>query len=200
VIRALRLVALCGVLIAVRPPGAYAEWHLTPFIASSFGGDTNFNLTQVRRHWSFGGTVRLVGAGPLGLESIFVYVPGPFESIGPENSITKSHTFALMGNVVLTTPRSWSEYGLRPFVSGGLGWLRATHNDIEFPVRANLAGYNVGGGAVGFLTDKVGVRFDLRFYRTVPPGEKPGEQTLTGDGGRVRLHYWTGSVGVVFKY
>jgi hypothetical protein len=201
---------LCGLLIAVSPVRASAEWQLTPFLGFSFRGDTNLTLADgVReRHWNFGGSVRLVGAGILGVESIFVYVPGHLESAQidpifggppPGNDITQSRSLGLMGNVVLTTPRGWNEYGLRPFVSGGLGLLHAFNNEGRFPVRLNLLGYNVGGGAVGLLTERVGLRFDLRFYRTVPPGQEPTEG-LTIDSRRVRLRYWTGAVGVVFKY
>ena len=80
-----------------------------------------------------------------------------------------------MGNVVLTTPRSWNPYGLRPFVSGGIGLLHATATDaLEFsPVNTNLLGYNVGGGAVGFLNDRVGLRFDLRYFRNLKPSDDP---------------------------
>jgi hypothetical protein len=209
VIRAVRVLAFCGLLIAVRPTSANAEWQFAPFVGFTFGGDTNLNLTGlVDRHWNFGGAVRLVGAGPIGLESIFVYVPGifetpppdPFSDIPPSNAITESHSFVLMGNVVLTTPRAWNQYGLRPFVSGGLGLMRVSHNDPLSPARANLPAYNVGGGAVGFLTNRVGLRFDLRFYRTLPPGEEPRPLQETGDLLRVHVHYWTGTVGVVFKY
>lgn len=208
-IRAIRVLVLCGLLIGLQPAAVSAEWQFAPFVGFTFGGDTNLNLTAlVKRHWNFGGAVRLVGAGPLGLESFFVYVPGIFETPRPDpfsdvpysNAISESHSFALMGNVVLTTPRAWNQYGLRPYVSGGLGLLRASHNDRLSPARANLPAYNVGGGAVGFLTDKVGLRFDLRFLRTLPPGEEQGPLQLTEDGSHVRLHYWTGTVGVVFKY
>ncbi len=208
-IRATRVLVLCGLLIAVRPASARAEWQFAPFVGFTFGGDTNLNLTAVvDRHWNIGGAVRLVGAGPIGLESVFVYMPGIFETPPPDplsntppsRAITKSHSFAWMGNVVLTTPRAWNQYGLRPYVSGGLGVLRASHNDLAFPARANLAAYNVGGGAVGLLTNRVGLRFDLRFLRTLPPGEEPGEMTVIDEGTHVRLHYWTGTVGVVFKY
>ena len=208
-IRAVRVLAFCGLLIAVRPTSANAEWQFAPFVGFTFGGDTNLIFTQVvDRHWNFGGTVRLVGAGPIGLESVFVYMPGIFETPDPDplsdipesNAITKSHSFALMGNVVLTTPRAWNQYGLRPYVSGGLGMLRVSHNEPTVPARANLPAYNVGGGAVGFLTNKVGLRFDLRYFRTLPPGEQSGEQTVTEFLDRVHVHYWTGTVGVVFKY
>ena len=102
-----------------------------------------------------------------------------------------------MGNLVLTTPRSWNEYGLRPFVSGGLGFCATATDSFEFtPVNTNLLGYNIGGGAVGFLNERLGLRFDLRYFRSLKPSYDP-ELSVTG---RVHLSYWTGSVGVVLEY
>jgi hypothetical protein len=192
------------VLAALLPARAYAEWQFTPFLGFTFKGNTNlFDPAAAigERHWNFGGTVRWVGGGILGVESIFLYVPGLFErdrspvfEETPEViGITGSRSVALMGNIVLTTPRSWNRYGLRPFVSGGLGLLHAMHNDLRLPMRESLRAFNAGGGAVGLLTDRVGVRFDLRYFSNHRPGGEPL-------GGRPRLHYWTSGLGVVFKY
>ena len=210
---------MCGLLAVLTPVSAAAEWQFAPFVGFMFKGDSNLfdsNIVDVdaplgvnQRHWDLGATVRLVGPGPLGIEALVQWIPGFFEPAetsslepsDPESTpITSSYGFALMGNVVLTTPRAWNEYGLRPYVSGGAGLLRAVHNDDFLPVRANLPGYNVGGGAVGFLTDRVALRFDLRYFRHLPPGPEPGDNTPVAIGDRVRLHYWTGTVGVVIKY
>ena len=160
----------------------------------------------------FGGTARLIGAGPLGVEALFSFVPGAFQSepleVDPfifntnqeSEPITKSNASALMGNVVLTTPRSWNEYGLRPYVSGGVGLLHVYHNYPVISARANLLGYNAGGGAVGFVSDRIGLRFDLRYVSTTPHGRQPSDEVLTDGLERVRVHFWTATVGVVFKY
>jgi hypothetical protein len=111
--------------------------------------------------------------------------------------VTGSQTMALMGNVVLTTPRRWTEYGLRPFVSGGLGLLRASTTYREggpVPFTSNLTGFNIGGGAIGFLSQRTGLRFDLRYYANVHQPEQ-GPIAI----GRVHLSYMTASVGVVIR-
>jgi len=214
VIRATRLLALWGLLTVLYPGAAAAEWQFAPFVGVMFKGGSNLfdpdALDAISKgHWNLGGTVRLVGAGPIGVEALLLYVPGVFQTSDTEplfpdrpasSAVSSSYGLALMGNVVLTTPRAWNEYGLRPFVSGGGGLLRAVHDDGVFPVRASLLGYNVGGGAVGFLTDRVGLRFDVRYFRHIPPGPEPGEHTPVAVGDRVRLHFWTASVGVVIKY
>lgn len=204
------MLALCGAVSAAVPARASAEWQFAPFVGFTSAGDTNLNLVEIeKQHWTIGGSARLLGAGPLGVEALFLFVPGHLEPLrldeplspgGEESrSITSTRTFAFMGNVVLTTPRAWNEYGLRPYVSGGFGWLHAYHNDAVFPLRGSMPAYNVGGGAVGFLSDRVGLRFDLRYFRTAPPGREPTPE-FTTSGDRARLRYWAGTIGVVFKY
>jgi hypothetical protein len=203
-----RVLALLGVLVFGVPGAARADWHITPFLGLTFKGDTtlfDYEQATANRHWTFGGSVALVGSGPVGVEGLVIYTPGFFQQDNPPlgidgevpPDIVASRTLALMGNVVLTTPLSWNEYGLRPFVSGGIGLMRATATDALdiFPVYTSLLGYNVGGGAVGFLNDRVGLRFDLRYFRNLRPSENP-EIAI----GPVRLSYWTSSVGVVLKY
>lgn len=199
-----RALAPLGVLLFIFgvPATAGAEWQLTPFLGLTFKGNTTLidhEQGADKVHWTFGGTVALMGAGPVGVEGVVAYTPGFFQQdITPIVDIVDSRTLAIMGNVVLTTPRSWNEYGLRPFVSGGIGLLHATATDaFEFtPVNTSLLGYNIGGGAIGFLNDRVGLRFDLRYFSNLKPSDDP-ELSVTG---RVHLSYWTGSVGVVLKY
>ena len=155
-----RVLALLGVLAFGVPATARAEWQFTPFLGLTFKGDTTLidhEQATNKVHWTLGGNVALMGGGPVGVEGLVVYTPGFFQQDNPPRGIdgeippdiVASRTLAIMGNVVLTTPRSWNEYGLRPFVSGGIGLLQATATDaLEFtPVNTNLLGYNVGGGA-----------------------------------------------------
>ena len=202
-----RVLVLLGALIACLPAPARADWHLTPFLGLTFKGDTtlvDWESAVPNVHWTFGGVVTLTGGGPLGVEGLISYTPGFFQQDNPPAvdgvvppDIVHSRALAIMGNVVLTTPRRWNEYGLRPFVSGGIGLLNASATDALdlIPVSANLLGYNVGGGAVGFLNERTGLRFDLRYFSNLKPSDDP-EMAL----GRVHLSYWTGSVGVVFRF
>ena len=210
---ATRLLLLAALFAGLRPAEAMAEWQFAPFVGFTFAGEANINFLEDGprdRHWLLGGSARLVGAGPIGFESLFLYSPGFFEPHDTEpvfaddapKTIIESRTFALMGNVVLTTPRVWNQYGLRPYVSGGMGVLSvyALDQNNLLPARGNLLGYNVGGGAVGFLTDRVGLRFDLRYISTTPHNRESSEELLTVGNERVHVHFWTATVGVVFKY
>jgi hypothetical protein len=175
-------------------------------IGVTFAGRTTFVDPQAgaeKKHADFGGAVTLLGAGVIGAEAIVVFTPGFFEakqsrfpSDTPAPTLESSRTTAIMGNVVLTVPRRWTEYFLRPFVSGGFGVLRASQTPVQelLPVHATMAGFNVGGGAVGFLSQRTGVRFDLRYYSTL----RDTDQGLDAFG-LARLHYLTASVGLVIR-
>lgn len=189
--RSLATLLACTALLTVAPRPAQAEWHLTPLIGLTFRSDTTIIYATSRVHWNLGGATTLIGAGPFGIEGLLLYTPGFFEG----ETVVDSHSLALMVNVVVAVPRRWSEYGLRPFVSGGLGQMRAAVTDISniLPVRKNLLGFNIGGGAVGFITEHTGLRFDLRRF-----GGRASED-LDVAVGPVRVNYWTATVGVVFR-
>jgi len=193
-----------GVLFALTFPSvAAAEWHFVPNIGWTFQADTSFlDLDQgtSKVHWTFGGTVTLVGSGIFGVEGMIDWTPGFFtnEDVAePARNVSKSHALALMGNAVLTTPRNWTEYGLRPFLSGGFGMLGFSRTEVNnvFPDERNFPAFNIGGGAIGFLSKRTGVRFDLRYYSNL------GEPTAASESciGTCHLRYMTFTAGVVIR-
>jgi hypothetical protein len=64
-----------------------------------------------------------------------------------------------------------------------------------FPADTNLFAVNFGGGAIGPLSPRTLVRFDLRFFRNVTEGN-----AIPRDSNRVRLSFWRASVGVSLRY
>src|SRR6478672_1567015 len=152
-----------ALLSSVAP--ASADWLIAPFFGFTFKGETSLVDLEngaPKVHWNFGASATLIGRGPFGVEGLFLYVPHFFES-DEASAVTSSNTYSLMGNVVLTTPLKWNEYGLRPYVSGGLGLMHVAQQPRianTFPINENFLGYNVGGGATGFITDRTGLRFD----------------------------------------
>lgn len=195
----LRPLALALVCLAATPAAAAAEWHFVPMAGVTFNGSTT--LVDVERaadnvHKNFGGAVTLLGGGLFGAETVFVFTPGFFDRVGG-SLIRSSGTYTWMGNAVLTLPQRWTEYGLRPFVSGGLGIMHAsaTPKREGLPFSVNMPGFNIGGGAVGFLSSRTGVRFDLRYYHTLHDTDK-GPVAVVG---KARLGYLSGSIGIVFR-
>ena len=113
--------------------------------------------------------------------------------------VKSSRSFAMMGNLVVTAPRRWTEYGLRPYVSGGWGVMHAAFLDapLVFPETTTSLGFNVGGGALGFFSRTTGLRFDLRYYRTLHA--KGVDQVHSVDYGPVHVKYMSLSIGLVFR-
>ena len=174
---------------------------------ATFFGSTNLFDPEAGSdnvHQHLGGAVSLLGGGLLGVESVFVWTPRFFnDDEAPIQLVESSRSIALMGNIVLTAPRRWTEYNLRPFVSAGVGWLHTSQTAEEvipvpgeepIPVSENLLAFNVGGGAVGFFTSRTGIRFDVRYYSNLKPTEE-GPAFF----GNVRLRYMTASVGLVLR-
>jgi hypothetical protein len=193
-----RVLALCAALVVLAPRPAAAEWQFTPMLGWTFEGNTNIVFVDAasrRTHRGYGGAVSLLGGGLFGVEAVTLYTPGFFQPDGL-GLVTSSRTFSLMGNAVLTVPRQWTEYSLRPFFSGGLGLMYASSTDrgALFPVRTTLGGFNVGGGAIGFLSKRTGVRFDLRYFSSLHRTEQEAVSF-----GRTHLSYMTGSIGLVLR-
>jgi hypothetical protein len=190
-----RVLAACCLCLLALPCTAAAEWHITPMIGVTRPIKTNIVNATPDSHPNFGGGVSLLGAGVLGIEGLVVVTPGVFQSaVG--DFIESSRTIALVGNVVVTTPRRWSEYNLRPFVSGGVGLLNASQTDKSklFSVNSNVTGLNIGGGAIGFFSKSTGIRFDVRYYSSLHRSDQ-GAVAF----GRVHLSYLTASVGLVIR-
>jgi hypothetical protein len=66
-----------------------------------------------------------------------------------------------------------------------------------FDLNRNLFGLSVGGGAIGPVTNRVGIRFDLRRFSNLTSPQGPA---LTIDGEPADLTFWRATVGVVFQY
>ena len=186
------LAATCLMVLAV-PRVAAAEWHFTPMVGLTFLGKTNlFNsdLAAGNVHKkNLGGSVALLGSGVVGVEGFVVWTPGFLT--GNSGLVKSSRSFAAMGNVVVTTPRRWTEYSLRPFLSAGFGVMNASTTDNVFPEHRTMSAFDIGGGAIGFLSKRTGLRFDLRYHSTLSRYE-----LLFG---RDYLRYMTASVGVVIR-
>jgi hypothetical protein len=198
----------CGLCLIAAPRRVAAEWHITPMLGVTVAGKTTIldpQLAAGKQHPAIGGAVTLLGAGVLGAETVLVLTPGFFQtartSLDTDTArvdIKSSRLMAVMGNAVLTLPRRLTEFSLRPFVSGGFGILHATQTPaVEAAplVHPGMAGFNVGGGAVGFLTKRTGVRFDLRYYQTLRGKDPSDGSPLAGP----RLRYMTASIGLVIR-
>lgn len=186
------------------PVPAAAEWQVRPYIGFTFGGATTF----VDPEKAIGTKNAVVGASGgwlgdiVGLEADFGRAPGFFQRKDqppvPEAQLLTSAVTTLTGNVVIALPARMAGYGLRPYFSGGAGLMHidtvARLNLLD--IHRTLPTLSLGGGVTGFLTNRVGLSWDIRRLSTLR-GE--GE-TLGNSLGRERLSFWRATMAVALRY
>ena len=187
------------------PAPASAEWQVRPFIGFSFGGVTTF--VDPDHAIETQNVVMGVSAGWLGeifgLEGDFGRSPGFFQTDDVrdpliEHLVLTSAVTTLTGTVVIALPRRMAGYGLRPYFSGGAGLMHVDAFGKFGVVEHNrtLPALTLGGGVTGFLSNSVGVNWDVRRLSTLR-GE--GE-TLGNSVGREQLSFWRATMAVALRY
>jgi hypothetical protein len=186
---------LAALALLLSPASARADWLFTPNIGTTFGGSTNGN-----EHFGYGASIGWMGAGIFGWEADFAYTPEFFEGndddfdfIGTNNATT------FMVNAIVGAPAGGTTgAGFRPYFSAGLGLLQTQLEspDELFEISNNDFGVNLGGGAMGFMTDHVGFRGDVRYYRALTDPEPDNEFDI--DFGS--FNFWRATGGVTFRW
>lgn len=192
----IRLLTLA--LLLATPLTAGAEIFAVPYMGVKFGGGTSIvdlEFAADTAKFSFGGAAMSVGGGVFGYEASFGYVPSYFEK-GETNFVaTGSFVIDATVSAVLTLPPGATGGGLRPYAVVGAGLIHAQAADTFnfFQVRRTVPVMNLGVGAIGLLTNNVGLRFDIRYLRS-----------LTNDDGSLanvgrRISYSRFSVGLLLR-
>jgi hypothetical protein len=193
---------LVVLLLAWARPARAQDLLFIPYLGFTFAGGSSLfaDLEQGSGESAsaLGGSVSVIGAGILGVEADIGYVPGFFERGEREIVVPGSFVTSLTGSVIITLPLAITRESLRPYLVAGGGLIRAEARDIQsqFPIRSTMPAIDLGGGAVGFLSNTVGVRFDLRYIRSLGQGDDALAMADVG----ARVRFWRGSVGLVLKY
>ena len=198
-LRPVILALVLGTVLAI-PAQARADWIFTPYIGANFsrGGDI-FDLDSGNTSVSFGGSLGWMGAGILGLEMDFGYAPDFFET--DDVTSLDGNVTSFMGNVIVGIPiGGQTGGGVRPYVSGGAGLLRSRLDDVEdfFDLNENSFGVNAGAGLMVFFTDNVGLRGDLRYFRSLSDDDNDDDTDLDLNLGA--FHFWRATAGVAFRF
>ena len=194
----MRLGLLVCALLFLQPTMGWAEWQLKPFVGVTFGGTSSFldldGVANERKKFVLGGSATWLG-NFIGIEGEVARVPGFFQTVSQESVLSSSVT-TLTGNVVLTLPRRMTQYRLRPYFVGGGGVVRANidHELDTLSIQTSLRVLDFGGGATGFLTDRVGVNWDVRYFRSV--GGKEGTGLAFG---KEQISFWRATMGVAIR-
>jgi opacity protein-like surface antigen len=182
--------SLIAIITAATPSPAAADWLLTPFV-----GGALFDIADTRTRPVLGGSVAWIGS-VAGVELDLGDAPTFLEGRS-DLAIETSHVFTLMGNAVVQFPTASRR--IRPYAVGGIGVI---HAKITAPGDAVLVedenfGFNVGGGLTAFLNDRVGLRGDFRYFRSI----RNDDATDAADVLEVsELAFLRFTVGVTFKF
>ena len=196
----LRRLAVAFLLLLWTPPAeAHAEWLITPFLGSSFAGETTFLVFEggTGRKLTLGVSLSHLGDGILGIEAEVGHTPRFFEGNSPLGLVLNSRVTTVTGSVIIAAPLALTRESLRPYLVGGLGLMQARSKNVAglFPVEEDLFGLSLGAGAIGFVTDRTGLRFDLRHFKAIAGADSPLARP-----GASRLSFWRATAGVTIRY
>jgi opacity protein-like surface antigen len=197
---------LAGFALAATPTRASADWLFTPFLGANFGGNASFGQfddfdDEVERRVNFGASLGWMGNGIVGFEADFGWAPNFFENtIGPGDfEFGDSNVTTLMGNLLIGAPiGGQSGPGIRPYGSAGIGLIRSHVDGGNFfdDLNTNDFGFNIGAGLHGFFNDNVGIRGDIRYFRSLQDNEADNELDL----GLSDFDFWRATVGLTIRF
>jgi hypothetical protein len=201
--RALSIVrASLAAAFLISPVPAAAEWHVKPFAGLTFGGSTTFvdpELAAGTPNLVVGASAVLLGE-ILGIGVDVGHASGFFER-GDQNLLLSSSVTTVSGNIIVALPRRLAEYTLRPYFVGGAGLMVVrTENpptEAGLDLASNLGAIDVGAGVTGLLTDRLGLNWELRHFRSVSGDSLGGGLTI---GGAEQLSFWRASMALVIRY
>jgi len=198
---------LAGVTLAAMPARASAQWFVTPFIGGNFGGSARFGTfdgdfdDEFERRVNFGATVGWLGHGIIGFEADVGFAPNFFQDTrgDADFGFGDSNVTTLMANVLVSGPIGGTTGpGIHPYGSGGVGLIRSAINAGDFfdDLATNDFGFNVGGGANVYFNDNIGIRGDIRYFRSLQDNEPDDDVDLALSD----FSFWRASVGVTFRF
>ena len=191
-----RAIAFGTFLALASPATARADVFLVPFAGVNFGGDSGKELGDAidaeRLNWGVG--IGYMGGGIFGLEGDFSYSPDFFG----KTDIGGSKVATYMGNLMLGVPLGGqSGFGVRPYGVVGLG---VVHTDVnafdELRGSDNDLAWNFGGGVM-LLFGPVGLRADVRYFRTFSALDFLDLDFLEPRG---KLDFARGSAGFIIRF
>ena len=198
--------SIAAVFSTTAPRPASADWTLTPFLGWNFGGSADVSgsggstfSNKFEKKLDYGASLTGMGAGAVGFELDFGYSPNFFESSTTTSGFrftNTSNVTTLTGNLVIGGHTG----SVRPYAVAGVGLLRTNVQDVAqvFSVKTkNDFGMDVGAGLMGFFSNNVGLRGDVRYFRGfrgTSDNSNPSGIALSD------FKFWRGSLGLSLKF
>jgi opacity protein-like surface antigen len=147
--------------LALTPTSAAAQGFISPFIGFNYGGDSGCaTATNCEdKHTNLG-----VSGGKLGALAGGEFEFGYARDFFGKTPGVDSNVLTLMGNVIVGPKFGF----IRPFVLGGVGLMKS---HVELTTGSlldskNNFGWDIGGGVMIMFGDHIGVRGDLRRFKS----------------------------------
>jgi opacity protein-like surface antigen len=162
-----RTLVLSLLLAVVAPAVARADGMIVPFVGVNFAGNSGKELSNAidAKRFDWGISLAYMGGGILGLEADIAHSPDFFG----RTDIGGSSVLTATGNLLIGIPiGGQTGAGFRPYGLVGLGVIRSkvdAFGDV-LSLDNSEAAWDFGGGAMFFFGTHVGVRGDLRYFRT----------------------------------
>jgi opacity protein-like surface antigen len=204
--RSVRLLVATALGVLFLPAASRADLLLTPFVGGNLGGSVTSRFADFvgdQSRTTFGGSIATMSGGIFGVEGDLGFTPKFFgtdvELGGVPVSVAKNNVLTAMANLTVGVPiQSHGGTGIRPYAVGGIGLIRQQFDVVGGLVgyTANDLGYNVGGGVLIFPSAHVGIRGDIRYFRSV--GADTVSDLLDLQPGV--FNFTRATVGVTFRY
>ena len=169
----MRVLFAVAFLVAT-PVSTHAEFFAVPFMGLKFGGGTSIvdlEFASGKKKLTLGAALMHIDEGLIGYEASFAYIPTYLEADdAPFGPFLKTGSFVVdfTGSVIVSLPPQFTAGGLRPYaaVGAGLTHVQAADAFQLFQIRRTVPVGYVGGGAIGLVTNNVGLRFYFRYLRS----------------------------------
>ncbi len=175
------MVMIVSALIFCSAVSLRADSVFTSFVGTSYGEKDTDKVTTL------GASLAAMAGGVFGFEIDFSRTAkAPSNSVFVENS----RATTAMGNLVIGIPVK----GVRPYVVGGMGWMKTEVSTASLLKKTDGLAVAVGGGVMGFFSDHVGARFDLRYTRAATIGESIRDVVFEAPA------FWRASWGLALRF
>jgi opacity protein-like surface antigen len=181
-------VAFICTLLALSPASAGAQTtFITPYAGATFGADAPDS------QFTFGGSLTFMG-DVAGVEIDFGYTPDFFDASDEFEIVGDSNVTTFIANLVVGP---WAGR-VRPYGVVGVGLLRSSVDggDLFDDVSTNDFGFDAGFGVIGMVSENVGLRGDVRYFRSLQDTEDDDDFDVSVG----NFDFWRATGGVVFGF
>ena len=190
------IAALAAVVITLAPAPARADGFFIPFLGVNFGGDSGKQFSEAfdTNQFNWGASLGWMGGGIFGFEGDFGYSPDFYG----KTDAGGSSAYTLSANLLLGVPFGGQQgFGVRPYGLVGAGLLSSRSDFGDPEIDENNVTWSAGGGLLVFFGTRVGIRFDVRYFRTFDDLEILGIPIVQSPG---KVDFTRGSAGLVLRF